>query len=172
MDEMTKLESELSEMVLDKWLHNELFTWRWWILLGAGVLAIIVFCKVLDRSRKAEIVPFGFFMALQATFLDILGWNLNLWTYPYKLLPMCTPLFPVDYIILPIFYMLVYQRFRSWKSFFWAIVVLAFVMSFVLEPLFIWIDIYKSIAWKHVYSFPIYIANGLLGKWVIMKLVK
>ncbi|MCA0757598.1 hypothetical protein KP806_21280 [Paenibacillus sp. N4] len=172
MDEMIKHETKLSDMVMDHWLQDDLFTWRWWLLLGAGLLAIIVFYKALDRSRKAEIMLYGFFIALLATFLDILGWNLHLWAYPHKLLPMCTPLLPVDYVVLPIFYMLIYQRFRSWKSFFWASVVLAFVMSFILEPVFIWIEIYKPLAWKHVYSFPIYIANGLLGKWVIAKLTK
>ncbi|MEW9672769.1 CBO0543 family protein [Ammoniphilus sp. 3BR4] len=170
--EMLKLEIRLSEVTLDYWLHHDLFTWRWWILLGFSIFPSAIWWKILDKTRKPEILLYGFCTAFLATFLDVLGWNLNLWSYPHKLLPLSIPLIPADLIILPIFYMLVYQRFLTWRSFFWANIALAFILAFIMEPLFLWIEISKFLAWKHVFSFPIYIAISILGKWVTMKIMK
>lgn len=170
-EEMLKLEIRLSEVTLDYWLHYDLFTWRWWLLLGLSILPPVMWWKILDKTRKPEILLYGFFIGVLATFLDVLGWNLNLWSYPHKLLPICTPLLPADLILLPIFYMLIYQRFFSWGSFFWANVALASILAFIMEPLFRWLEFSKFLAWTHAYSFPIYIAHSMLGKWFTMKIM-
>lgn len=170
MQELEKLESQMLKMTIDHWFQYDLFSWRWWLLSGGIVLSLVIFLKLLDQSRKKEILLFGFLVALIVTFLDLLGWNLHLWTYPFKLLPMCTPLLPVDYVTIPIFYMLIYQWFRSWRPFFWASTVLAILMAYVLEPLSIWLEFYKPIAWKHIYSFPIYILIAVVGKWATGKI--
>lgn len=170
-EEMLKLEMRLSDVTLDYWFHHDLFTWRWWILLGLSILPLIIWWKILDKTRKPEILIYGLCTALLTTFLDVLGWNLNLWSYPHKLLPMCIPLIPADLITLPIFYMLIYQRFLLWRSFLGATVVLAAILSFVMEPLFLRLEISKFLAWKHVYSLPIYILIPTLGKWVTKNII-
>lgn len=54
---------------------------------------------------------------------------------------------------MPIIYMLIYQCFKTWTSFLIAAIVNAFVFSFILEPLFLWLHIYEPYLWKYTYSF-------------------
>ncbi|GAA3321032.1 hypothetical protein GCM10020331_034490 [Ectobacillus funiculus] len=51
-------------------------------------------------------------------FLDDIGVNCNLWSYPYKLTSVVPKLVAIDYGIIIIAHMSVYQHFKRWKSFF------------------------------------------------------
>ena len=112
---------------------------------------------------------FGLFVTIVATFLDVFGWNRQTWVYPTQLLPMCTPLLPFYFAIVPVSHMLVYQYFRSWKSFILAEILTALFFAFIAEPALVRFDIYKLIKWKHLYSVPFYFGKALLGKWIIEK---
>ncbi|HBP63436.1 MAG TPA: hypothetical protein DD730_04010, partial [Desulfosporosinus sp.] len=120
--------------------------------------------KFVDKRRLLEIVAFGFLINILATFLDVVGSELLLWNYTLRILPQIPLLFPVDFVIVPIFYMLVYQRYTNWKHYLLASTILAIVLSFVAEPIAVYIGQYQLISWKFIYSFPIYIVLASLGK--------
>lgn len=170
--EMQKLEEQISQMVYDHWINHELFTWQWWLILILTFVPWFIWWRFLDKNRKLEIFSFGLVIALVASFLDVFGWNRHLWSYPIQLLPVCTPLLPFDFTVLPIINMLIYQYFRKWRSFFLGNVIAAFFFAFISEPFLKWINVYDPHDWKHIYSVPIYIGNALLGKWLIEKMKK
>jgi zinc transporter ZupT len=66
--------------------------------------------------------------------------------------------------------MLVYQFFFEFKRFVLANVVLAGLMAYICEPIFIWIGYYELNSWSLTYSFIFYITAAILARWLVMKL--
>ncbi|MEN6459979.1 MAG: CBO0543 family protein [Syntrophomonas sp.] len=161
-----KLHDQWNQAHFSNWLKDDLHKWTWWLNLAVTVIPIIILWKVLDRRRFLEIIVFGMLMAMLATFLDALGITYSLWNYPDRFVPVSPRLIPIDFVALPFLYMLVYQRFTSWKSYMAANLVLAAVFSFVLEPLLVWLNLYETTHWEHIYSFPIYFIIAMAVKWL------
>ena len=68
-------------------------------------------------------------------------------------------------------YMLLYQYFKTWKSFSVGLVSMAAIYAFIGEPLTHWLDQTLYIKWKHIYSFFYYILAGILVRWMVEKVV-
>ena len=75
-----------------------------------------------------------------------------------RILPQMALLLPVDYVIVPVVGMLLYQKYASWGKFLLAATIASAVMSFICEPLAVYIGMYRLLTWRYIYSFPIYIA--------------
>lgn len=162
---------ELNQMTIENWQNNFVFTGEWWILLVLSIVPWFLWWGILDKKRILEILLFGLFVIIITSFLDVLGWNFSQWYYPNTLLALCTPLFPMNYSLFPVFYMLIFQYFSKWKSFLVAAIIMSAVFSFILEPLSEWINYYKELKWKHIYSFPIYILLGISIKLLVEKII-
>ncbi|WP_167577840.1 CBO0543 family protein [Ammoniphilus sp. YIM 78166] len=171
-DRLKQVESEIVQINYEHWLHYELFTWQWWLLVVLSVVPWILWWRVVDKRRIIEILAVGLFVATIASLQDVYGWNRGMWRYPIQLLPVCIPLLPFDVSVLPIVQMFVYQFFRSWKAFLGVNLVIAFSFAYISEPLLEWMGIYDPIKWKHIYSVPIYVMNAVVAKWGIEKLKK
>jgi hypothetical protein len=163
---------ELNQMMLTEWQNHYVFTGEWWILLILAIVPWFLWWKFVDKKRVTEILLLGFFIIIIATFLDVAGWNYSFWLYPKSLLGLCTPLFPINFTLLPVIYMLLFQYFSKWRSFLIAVFFMSAVFSFLLEPLSEWIGFYKEIKWNNIYSFPIYILIGLFVKWLVEKITR
>lgn len=159
-------------MIMDNWIHNFVFSLKWWILLSLTIVPWFIWWKIVDKSRLTEISLYGFFIISVSTILDVIGWNYSLWYYPNTLLALCTPLIPIDYTLLPILYMLAYQYFSSWKSFSIILLILSFIFAFVWEPLAEMLKFYKQLKWNHFYSFFGFFLIGVLTRWMILKIIK
>lgn len=160
----------LRDINLKFWLEYNLFTPVWWLMLITLIGVWLIWFKWVDKSRLLEIIAYGLMVAFLATIFDLTGAELVLWGYPNMLVPLMPPLFLVDLGILPVAYMLVYQYFSRWKGFTIAMTLNAAFLAFLGEPIAQWLNIYQVNNWKHIYSFPIYIALGLFLKW-IMKII-
>lgn len=114
---------------------------------------------------------YGLLIGFSAGILDTVGFSLGLWGYPTKLIPVNPPLFPVDFVYLPVINMLIFQFFRKWKSFIIANIVAAFLYAWIGEPIYRWLDIYIIYSWKMSYSIPIYIAMSIFFRWLTEKFV-
>lgn len=68
-----------------------------------------------------------------------------------------------------IIYMLFHQYFKRWTSFCIPAIVNAFVFSFILEPLLVWLHIYEPYHWKCTYSFIAYFVIAIVLKWLMNK---
>jgi len=138
--------------------------------LAVLIIPWIVWWILVDKKRLGEIVLFGLFIALTATLLDAIGNELTLWAYPHVLFPYVPRLCSVDFSLLPVMFMLIYQYFPKWKTFIGAITLVAAAGSFLAEPLFILMSIYEPHEWRVVYSFPVYIIIAIVFKWIVSKI--
>lgn len=157
---------------MDYWIHNFVFSLKWWILLVLTIVPWFFWRKIVDKSRILEILLYGFFIISMSTFLDVMGWNFSMWVYSDTLLPLCTPLVPIDYTLLPILYMLVYQNFSSWKSFTIVLLIMSLIFAFVLEPLAEMLNLYKPLKWNHVFSFFGFFLMGVFSRGLVFKIIK
>lgn len=113
---------------------------------------------------------YGALILIVTTILDGAGVEMRIWDYPVQVVPTYSRFIPVDFAALPISCMLLYQYFRTWRSFTIASCFLALFYAFVLEPLVVWMGIYDPIHWRHIYSFPIYIAITTGVRWIVKRL--
>lgn len=170
-DELQQQMQKVNELMIDNWIKHFIFSTKWWVLLLLSIVPWFLWWKIVDKNRLKEILLYGLFIIIVSTFLDVIGWNYSLWFYPDTLLGLCTPLFPIDYTLLPISYMIAYQYFIKWKPFSIVILVMAFCFAFVIEPLTEVLNLYKTLNWEHFYSFPIYFLIGIFFKWLVSKIV-
>ncbi|GAB6158572.1 hypothetical protein JCM39194_17720 [Desulfotomaculum varum] len=154
------------------WLHHDLLTLQFWLLIILLIAPWIIWYKLIAKKRLCEILLFGMIVSIIATTLDEFGCQLNLWEYVYDIEPLFPRLIPVNFTVLPVSYMLLYQYFKSWRSFLAAGFVMSALFSFLAEPVLVWIGIYQMLHWKHTYSFPIYIIIAVLVKWLTELVLK
>lgn len=154
------------------WLKYEVFTFQFWLLIAMLILPWFIWWKVVDRKRFYEILVFGLLVITVVTFLDEVGCQLNFWEYRFDIEPLFPRLIPINFTMLPIAYMLVYQYFANWKSYILANIIMAAIFAFIGEPIFIFLDIYELLNWKIIYSFPIYILLGVVLKLALIPIMK
>lgn len=162
--EIRKMSSQLS---LEHWIEAELFTWNWWLSVALLITSWIIWWKVVDKKRIFETLGYGLFIIIFATLSDVIGSELVLWNYPTRILPIVPRLMPFDFAIAPTIFMSLYQFYPKWKGFITASVLTSAVLSFIVEPFLILINLYELISWKFIYSFPIYLGAALISKWII-----
>lgn len=169
-EETQKILDHLSKTEYQYWLENTLFTFHWWFLITLLILPWFAWWKLVDKKRLFEIMSLGYMVFFIALIFDELGTELLLWGYRYRVTPLLHALIPYDFTVLPVVYMLFYQWFKTWKSYFWSHVGLSLVFAFIAEPILQWMNIYEQYHWKHIYSFPIYVLIALFVRWATLKL--
>ncbi|MCX7709524.1 MAG: hypothetical protein N2484_06705 [Clostridia bacterium] len=171
IQEIINIKMKYRQLSIEHWLNFELFTWVWWLGVASVIVPLILWWKMVDRKRILDICIFGLVVNIAATFLDVSGSEYVLWEYTIRVIPHIPLIFPVDYILLPVVGMLIYQYFPNWKRFLFANTVSAAVLAFIVEPFATMIHQYKLIHWKYIYSFPIYILIAIFAKLVTQKLL-
>lgn len=157
MADIYDAQKKLSELRWNYWREEVVFSWRWWMLLAATLIMILVWLKLARKNEKPVLLLYGFLTLLISNTLDVVGAELMRWDYPYMVLPWGARLFSAD-LGLGVSLSLLYQYFKSWKGFAAASTCAAAVFAFVLEPVLVWLNIYNPYAWEHYYSFSCYIA--------------
>ena len=171
-DLSVELQWELTASRFEEWLKNELFHFKWWILLCVFILSVVIWWKCIDKSRLSELVLCAGIVCIFVLVLDELGEELALWEYPVKIFPLFPPISAIDLASLPFLYSLIYQYFGTWKSYAIASAVMSVLSCFVMEPLFILSGIYQLITWKTYYGMPVYFAIAISTKWIMVRLKK
>ncbi|WP_308634382.1 CBO0543 family protein [Paenibacillus silvisoli] len=143
-------------------------SWQFWTVLPLSIAFIVIVWRLIDRRRLQELLFFALVWEAVAQVLDDIGTNFLLWTYPIKVTPLYT-IFINNVFYIPLTFMLVYQYFRSWRSYAIASLIYSAIVAFVVEPIHIWADLYLMLNWKLIYSFPIYFALALLIRWFVEK---
>ena len=168
---MIESEQGLFNLRYEKWLSQDLFSARWWVLVGFLIVPYIIWYLLIDKRRLQEMLIYSFATSLIAITLDEMGSIMTLWVYPVHIVPVYPRLITVNYTFVPVIYSLVYQYFPKWKSFIAANMLLALIFSFVLEPILIWAKLYVLISWKLIYSVPIYFFAAVLLKWFSERII-
>ncbi|WP_202710822.1 CBO0543 family protein [Sporosalibacterium faouarense] len=172
LDKMSELQRLLVATSIDYWKDYVFNTWQWWVNIGTLILPLILWWKLVNKSKLINIMVYGFFASGFAVLFDIIGETLVLWEYPFLIIPMDYILIDTDYSILPVAYMLIYQKYSKWSSFIFANVLLSAIFSFIAEPLLIWIGFYELHGWRFIYSFPIYIAIAIVCRLITEFFIK
>lgn len=166
-----KLRIDLREINLKVWSETNLFSPVWWGMLVLFFVLWFTWWKLVDKTRLLEIVAFGLLVSLLTTVTDTIATQEVIWGYPNKLTPFSPPILFEDLCVLPVLFMFIYQYFTGWKAFAKALLVLALIMSFIIEPLGVRFDIFELNHWKYIYSFPVYLFNGFLLRWIICRII-
>lgn len=162
------LEVQLTQLRIENWLHHDLFAWQWWLLLTVLIIPWFFWWKKVDKSRLLEITLLGMIILIISSYLDSVLTELGLWEYHYWIVPLWPRLISADFTVLPVTYMFVYQKYgATWKGFITAMTITSALYAFGGESLLVWINVYELHSWKHYYSFPAYLAEGILVKWLI-----
>lgn len=171
LEELMKAERNYHEILRSYWHEKNFLTARWWFLVILSIVPALIWWMVVDKKKVIENTAFGLFYGVSAIFLDSIGSNAMVWTYPVRLTPYINPqLYPYDVGVVIIPFMLVYQRYSfSLKKFIIATGLLSLFLAFVAEPSMELLHIYKELTWKHIYSFPIYWSLGLICRAIIKK---
>ncbi|WP_371364217.1 hypothetical protein SRRS_50280 [Sporomusa rhizae] len=143
------------------------FSLPWYILVLSFIIPWIVWWKLVDKERFISIVIVGLVVSFISSAIDEIGCMLVLWEYPYKIVPLFPRIIPADYAFLPVSYMLIYQYFRDWKSFFWVSFAQAIIFGLIFEPLLVKMNLYVMINWYHSYSVPLYLLMAIFTKWFV-----
>jgi hypothetical protein len=166
-DQILEVQNYCFQLQVQHWLKYEIFTPQAFLLLAMLILPWFLWWKLVDKTRFLEIIIFGLLICTAATLLDEVGCQLNWWDYRYDIEPLFPRLIPMNFTMLPVWYMLIYQYFTQWKSFITANIIASALLSFIGEPALAMTGIYVMLDWKHYYSFPIYIILALIFKVVL-----
>jgi hypothetical protein len=170
-EEINKVDNHLTELRLENFIHEDLLSPQWWLLLALLIIPWIVWWILVDKSRIKQIWLFGVLLSILVIYLDDIGSELNLWNYPIKLINIVPRLNPVDISVLPVMHMLIYQYFSKWKPFILANILISLFNSYIAEPIFVKINIYELTNWKYTYSVPIYILKAIVIKYFLEKVL-
>ncbi|WP_285843923.1 CBO0543 family protein [Metabacillus halosaccharovorans] len=173
LEQLLKEEKLFYQTLHSYWQEHNYLTMKWWVLVTLSILSPFVWFIFVDKKRITEITAFGMFFGIIAIFLDSIGSNAMVWTYPVRLTPYLYPqMYPYDVGIIIIPFMMVYQRTgKKFIKFFFSTGLLALLIAFVAETTMERFDMYMEITWNNIYSFPIYWIIGLIC-WSILKLFK
>ncbi|HET7577721.1 MAG TPA: CBO0543 family protein [Bacillales bacterium] len=159
-----KLQEQMVHLRKKYFFEHVLFSGQWWLLVIITLVLWTAWILLVDRTRLKNIMIVGLITLGFAIVLDDTGLSLHLWDYPYKLFFFATRLDPVDLVILPFALMMIYQYGRSWISYTVMVFLFALFAALVAEPIFVKLDMYTMIHWKHIYSVPIYFGIGLVAR--------
>ncbi len=165
------LENELTRLRIENWLHRDLFSYQWWLLIATLIIPWLIWWKWVNKTKLIEITLFGTIVFIIAFFLDATMSEMGLWEYNFYVIPYWPRLITADFSIIPVTYMFIYQYFKQWKNFLTAMLGVSIFFAFVGEPLLVWLNIYTLHKWRHVYSLPIYFGMAVLVKYLTQLII-
>jgi len=107
----------LHNLLLTKWLNQELFSPTWWGVIAFIAFSYILCFSLLDKRRFTQILLFGSLMAVAVYVFDSFGAGFGFWMDETHVLPITPSPFLYALTVIPLYYMLVYQYSPNWKRF-------------------------------------------------------
>lgn len=109
---------ELIDLSTQHWLHEEVFSDGWYMILGVLILAYSFWFILLDKSRALQIMFLGALSAVAYTLNSLLLGNyLGLVDYNIRIFPISTALFLSSITLSPIIIMFAYQIKQTWSGY-------------------------------------------------------
>jgi len=170
-NDVQQIRYELKAAGYEHWLHNNLFTWQWWILLVATIFPWIIWGYLVKKKDRLHVFAFAMFIGIVSSILDVIGADILLWGYPTKLFFMVPPLFPADLTIIPVVFSLAYHYGKSWKRYTVYSIIISFLFAYVIEPFFAWANMYQKYNFHHWLSLIGFFLVALIGRWLIERIL-
>lgn len=169
MHEFIDIHEKYAQLHQQHFYENVIFSYQWWFLILTMVILWSIWAFLVDKRQLHMILLTGLLSSAAALTLDEIGISMALWVYPYYLIPFSNVQYPIDIAIIPVFYMLLYQYFKKWKSYLIVLIILTLFAVIIVEPLFVWLGIYKPLNWNHWLSAPGYMLLGTIVKGIVDK---
>jgi hypothetical protein len=166
-DEIDQLSQKVNTMEMDWWIKDDLFSLQWWVIVIVNVFFFALFLFFIDRKRTLKItVAFliGFSIVGSS---DEIGDYFHLWSYPHEFIPFSGRFNAVDFFVIPSIFALMYQKFRTWRSFLIADVIISSLNSYIGERIFVLLGIYKLNNWTYTKSFLVLFVIAILIKAIV-----
>ncbi|WP_102346097.1 CBO0543 family protein [Bacillus sp. Marseille-P3661] len=157
--------NEANDKMFYIWKENILFTWQWGLSIILSILPWLLWIKFRKKDSTIRLLCVGFFVLIIASWLDFLGVAFGLWYYVYDVTYLIPNYFPWDFTLIPVITMFFIQIKPNFNPFIKS-VLFSVILSFLAEPFFIWLGLYQSLKWEHIYSFPIYIFIYLVADFI------
>jgi len=165
--EIERITNTLHQMEMDYWINHDLFSSHWWAIFIINAIFIILFLFFIDRQRILLITLAFMISYVIHTIADDIGEYFQLWSHPHELVEFLAPIATVEFIVVPSIMALMYQTFSRWKFFFIADFIVASLISFIVQPIFVYIDLYKLHNWNYFYSLVVLFVTGIVVKSVM-----
>jgi len=157
-----EIQKMLTSTHIEKWLQQDVFHFKWWFLLGLFTLTIVLWWKLLNKTRIPEVLLYTVLATIVMMGIDECSEELILWVYPIYLFPVFPVITAINLLFVPLALSLTYQNFPTWKGFGSAAIIIAGLLSFIFEPALAWADFYLLLNWNYGYSFLLYISVALV----------
>ncbi|MFC5451579.1 CBO0543 family protein [Paenibacillus aestuarii] len=162
MEKARELVTALVQTNIERFMnHGGFLSPQWWLLVAFTIVPWVIWVKIVDKKRKLELVVVGLFIAIVTKLLDLVGYNLNYWDYPIQMIPLVPEAFAFDLSMVPVAYMLLYQYFKTWKSYCLGLLCMSVIYAFIGEPFCNLIMVVAYFKWKYIYSFLYYNVIGI-----------
>ena len=96
MSQDVPIQQWITAVRIEQWLQEDIFQIRWWILISFFVFSVIVWWKLVDKTRLPEIMLFAGITMIASLILDEFGEELTMWDYPTDIFPLFPPLTDVN----------------------------------------------------------------------------
>ncbi len=153
MKPLYEIQMELWKNSIQRWSTQELFSFGWLFNLAFIAILYVIWVKLVDKQRLKELLLFGSLIAVCAGFIDMVGITIGIWEYKVRLFPVSTALFPFDYTVIPILYMLVLQYTMSWRNYLIGSLLASTFFSFVVSPIYALVGIKQYHHFNYFYMF-------------------
>lgn len=171
-ESLYNLRMEYWNKTFQNWISNEFLSFPWIFNAVFLIICYIVWIKLVDKRRIKDILLFGSFIAVAAALIDLIGVTIGLWQYVVHLLPFSPSLFPFDYTIVPIIYMLVIQYTSSWRSYLTGSLLASAAIAFIINPLYVQVGILQYRRFNYFYMFLVIFVVTTVIKAIYNKISK
>ncbi|RIW35632.1 hypothetical protein D3H55_07035 [Bacillus salacetis] len=163
-EKVEKSKNIASELEMNYWLNDNLFSLNWWVVFILNFLFLILFIILIDRQRilLVSLVFTSSFILVSS--VDEIGNYFGLWSYRTQFLAFFEAVNAVDFLTVPVIITLIYQFFTSWKSFIISSLIGSALIGFIFVPIFVYFEFYKLNHWNYFYSFLTLFIIGLIVK--------
>ncbi len=168
---ITEARHQLYRLEIKDWLMHDIHRWTFFFNIFWTIFPLWIWWRYTDRNRFLEISFFGTTMSILAGILDTAGAFTGLWQYPDKLVAYLPNFFPIDYVTIPVVFMLIYQKYNNWKSFTIANITVSGILAFIGDPILIWLNLYEPLRWNLGLSFITFILMASAMRWVSLVII-
>jgi hypothetical protein len=157
----------LHQMEMDYWINHDLFSFHWWAILIMNAIFLTLFLIFIDR-RRIILITLAFMISYVInTICDDIGEYFQLWSHPHQLIQFLSSKDTVEFIVVPSIIALIYQMFSKWKSFLIADFIVASIISFIVQPIFVYMGFYKLHNWTYFYSMVVLFVMAIVVKSIL-----
>lgn len=164
------IQKYLTSIHVEEWLKQDLFHWKWWVLICSILILLVIWWILIDKSRVHEICLYAVLATIMFTGVHEYGEELTLWDYPVDIIPIFPPLSSINLLALPLIYSLVYQNFRKKTDFIFVTLIITAIICFIIEPILSLGGFYELLHWKYYFNFIIYALLAIFNRTIVNKI--